>query len=235
LWAAAGLGSACAARPLVEDLPDQEAQRCVVVLRACGFNARTEKQSNTRTSRVLLEGDPDEQRQALQLLAMHALPRQARSGFATSASSIIPSASEERAAFMKGLSGEVEALLESVDGVVSAEALVNVPERRPFARDATEAPSASVVLTHAGEFSPLSEAEIRETVVRAVGANIAAGDVAVLLKPLLRAGEGTPIVRFERDRVVEHAFLAAVGLLVTLEGVTLYLLRVARRAQPREA
>jgi type III secretion protein J len=228
--------TSCSTRTLVEGLPADEAQRCVVVLKAAGIDAAAERDASGAQGTFLLtvRGDDAAYRSALQLLDEHGLPRLRREGFGAQSDGLIPSPSEERARYIKGLSSEIEGLIESIDGVVEADVLVSLPERRPLAAPGAEAASASAVVSHAGEESPVSEAEVRAIVVRAVGTAIAEDGVAVLLKPVVRGNQGPPIVRYERDRATELGFLAAVAALAALQAATVWRLRAQRRLEARE-
>ena len=222
--------AACGSRTVVTDLEPAEAQRCAVVLRSAGLDASVERDDGAGESsrRLTVHGDDADYRSALQLLEEHNLPHRRPAGFADESSSLIPTATEERARFIKGLSGEIEAMLESIDGVVAAEAVVSVPERRPLIGAATEPASASVVVSHADATSPITADEVRALVVQAVGSALTPERVTVLLKPIVRSRSAAPIVRYQRDRTVELAFLGCMACLGTVVLVTLHLLRNAR-------
>lgn len=236
LAAAAALLTGCGRRVVVSGIGPEEAQRCAIVLRVEGLDAIAEPDAagDPGLQRVTVGGDDADAMAAMQALEAHGLPRRPAPGFDGEPSSLIPTASEERARYIKGLSGEIEALLESVDGVVSAEALVSLPERRPLATVPEGEASASIVVTHAGEASPVASDEVRDVVVRAVGAEITPDRVSVLLKPVVRRRPLAPPVRRERDRVTEAAFLAAAGVLAAAQAVTVYRLRALRRARTRK-
>jgi type III secretion protein J len=223
--------AACGSHVVVGGVDAAEARRCDVVLRAAGLDAVVERDESEGSGalRVVVHGDDADYRTALQVLVEHALPRRRAAGFSTEAASLIPSPGEERARYIKGLSGEIEALVESVDGVVSAEVLVSLPERRPLAQHPDPA-SASAIVTHLDASSPISADDVRTLVVRAIGAEIDPAHVAVVLKPAVRPTASHPVTRYERDRVVEAGFLVAVVALVALECATVWLLR-ARSAR----
>lgn len=226
------LAAGCARHVALEKLPRREADRCAVALRAAGMDASVEGAGDEST--VTVGGDEADYRTALQVLDDHGLPRRAAPGFETESASLIPSPSEDRARYIKGLSGEIETLLESVDGVVTAEALVSLPERRPLS-PSTEPASASVVLSFSGNDCPITESEVRDIVVRSVGADVSAERVSVVAKPVIRALPSPPVVRFERDRTMELSFLASVFFLAGLELLTIWRLRVSRRPRTPEA
>jgi type III secretion protein J len=223
--------SSCSQRVVATDLDSSEAQRCAIVLRAEGLDVAIDRDdaAGDGRARVTVRGDEADYRTALAVLEAHSLPRRLVAGFSTETQSLIPSPSEERARYIKGLSGEIERMLESIDGVISAEVLVSVPERRPLSPSVEEA-SASAVVAHSGESSPVTADEVRAIVVRAAGSSLTPERVTVVLKPVARSGTAKPIVRYERDRVTEVGFLAAVMALAAAEGVTVWMLRSRRRA-----
>lgn len=221
----------CARRAVLEKLPRREANRCLVVLQAAGLDATID--GTGAEAGITVGGDEVAYRSALQVLEDHGLPRREPAGFEASGASLIPSPSEERARYIKGLSGEIEALLESVDGIVTAEALVSLPERKPLSTP-TEPASASVVLSFAGSTSPIADQEVRDVVVRSIGTDISGDRVSVLLKPVVRPDAPQPLIRYERDRVLDVSFVACVALLAALQGVSIWRLRRARRAHQPE-
>jgi type III secretion protein J len=221
----------CGEHVVVGGLEAREARRCAIALGAAGLEATVERDASSGDDvhMIVVHGDDADLRSALRVLDEHALPRDRSRGFATETSSLIPTPSEERAKFTKGLGGEIERLLESVDGVVSADVVVNLPERRPLLGASPESPTASVVIAHAGEAAPIAEEAVRDVVVNAVGVAVAPENVAVVMKPVVRLGSQRPVVRYERDRVVEGAFAVVVALVGAVETVTVWKLRAARR------
>ncbi|HQR37080.1 MAG TPA: hypothetical protein PLF26_01660 [Blastocatellia bacterium] len=221
---------ACGGRALLSELSPSEAERCSVVLRSAGLDVTVERDDSGGDAgrRLTLRGDEADYRTALRVLEEHNLPHRTAPGFSTETSALIPTATEERARFIKGLSGEIEAMIESVDGVVAAEALVSIPERRALAGPETEAASASVVVSHTGATPPISTDEIRALVVQCVGSALSADHVTVLLKPIVRPDTAAPIVRYQRDHMVELGFLGCVTCLGAMELVTLFYLRRER-------
>jgi type III secretion protein J len=227
----------CGAHVVVADLDAREAQRCGIVLRANGVDAVVERDETAGEGRhrIAVHGDGADYRTALQLLEEHDLPRRRVAGLDAETASLIPSPVEERARYIRGLSEEIEAMLESVDGVVAAEVLVSLPERRPLAKPSDDPSSASTVIAYAGETSPVTADEIRAVVVRGVGAALESDRVTVILKPVVRPNAGRPVVRYERDRATEAAFAVAVVALVAAEAATVWRLRAARRRSEEDA
>jgi type III secretion protein J len=226
---------ACSRRVVVSNVDASDAQRCAIALRAAGLDVTVDRDetSGEGRQRVAVGGDDADYRSALQVLDEHELPRRTPAGFDASASSLIPSPSEERARYIKGLSGEIERMIESIDGVVAADVLVSLPERRPLATSPDEA-SASAVVSHSGASSPVAADEVRAIVVRAAGSSLTPDHVAVVLKPVVRPESTRPVVRYERDRAAELWFVAAVLALAGAEGVTVWLLRARRRSSKTE-
>jgi type III secretion protein J len=228
LGAAVGTG-ACGQRTLATDLEPAEAQRCAIVLRAAGLDVAVERDAGGSGDRqqLAVRGDEADYRSALEVLEEHSLPHRRVAGFSADGSSLVPSPTEERARFIKGLSGEIERMLESIDGVVSAEVLVSLPERRPLTPVTDEA-SASAVVAHTGDTPPVDADEVRSIVVRAAGSSLSADHVAVVLKPVARQGATRPVVRYERDRATEAGFLVAVAGLSTALAAAVWRLRAIR-------
>lgn len=228
---AAGLiacvGASCSERVVVTGLDADEAQRCAIVLKASDIDVTVDRDDDGQEGarKITVAGDDAEYRSAIRVLESHGLPKRRSAGFSQQSSSLIPSPSEERARFIRGLSEEIEALIEHVDGVASADVLVSVPERRPLATAESETASASVVITFLDAAPPLSDEEVRAIVVQSVGTAIASDRVAVVFKPAVRPESPQPIVRYERDRVIEVGFLSATALLVLLELATIWYFR----------
>jgi type III secretion protein J len=237
LWLVA---AACGRSVVVTDLAPEEAQRCAVVLKAEGLDAVVGPDDGGDGARrqVTIGGDSAALRGAIEMLEAHGLPRRTAAGFVVESSSLIPTASEERARYLKGLSGEIETLLECVDGVESAEALVSLPERRPLAQVGAGASSgeatASVVISHMGDTSPVTEPEVRAVVVRAVGAAMTPESVSVLMKPIVRRRPPSSTVRVERDGVTEAGFVLSTCVLAAAQALTVWRMRALRRSARRE-
>ncbi len=109
---------------------------------------------------------------AAEVLHAEGLPRPAPRGFAETyaASSMIPSATEEHARFLKALAGEITAQLERFDGVAAASVIVTAPVQDPLAP--AEAPrgkpSASVLLKIRAGVAPPPEEDVKRLVAASV-------------------------------------------------------------------
>lgn len=164
----------CLQKELQTGLTEQEAQGIIVLLKENGIDA----------SRQVMEGDAEKPLwtisvgsgsdnffQALRILHENGLPRERLKGLdeVFSKSGLIPTASEEKARLILGLSGEISHTLTSVSGVVDARVHVVLPENSPLV-DKTQwsATTASVLLKYQGNQPPFREDEIRNLVAKGI-------------------------------------------------------------------
>src|ERR1700736_3390397 len=97
---------------------------------------------------------------AWRVLEENGLPRQKDMGLEDvfSGSGMIPTATEEKARLLVGVSGEINRALKSVDGVVDAHVLVVLPESSPLLDKSDRVPpTASVLIKYRGKDMPLTE------------------------------------------------------------------------------
>jgi type III secretion protein J len=95
---------------------------------------------------------------------------------------MIPTATEEKARLLVGLSGELASVLKSVADVVDAHVQVVLPDNSPLLDKTQQTPpTASVLLTYRSSRSPLSEPEIKNIVARAVE-GLQSDNVSVVMK-----------------------------------------------------
>lgn len=180
--------TACVTHELQSELSEQDAQEIVVLLNESGIDASavkaaSEKKGEEKWSVVVRGGDQNLAR-AWRVLEENGLPRQKDKGledvFANSG--MIPTATEEKARLLVGLSGEINRTLKSVAGVVDARVLVVMPESSPLL-DKTERtpPTASVLIKYRGGSFPLTEDDVKKLVARAVE-GLQPENVAVIYK-----------------------------------------------------
>jgi type III secretion protein J len=82
---------------------------------------------------------------------------------------MIPTATEEKARLLVGVSGEINSTLKSVAGVVDARVLVVLPDSSPLLDKSERVPpTASVLIKYRGSQMPLSEDDVKKLVARAV-------------------------------------------------------------------
>ena len=182
--------SACVTHSLRTGLSEQDAQEIVVLLNENGIEASTvkaagEKRGEEKWSVVVHGGDQNLAR-AWRVLEENGLPREKDKGLEDvfTSSGMIPTATEEKARLLVGISGEINRTLRSVSGVVDAHVLVVLPESSPLL-DKTERvpPTASVLIKYRGNDLPLSEEDVKKLVARAVE-GLQPENVAVVYKKI---------------------------------------------------
>jgi type III secretion protein J len=167
--------SACVTHELQSELSEQDAQEIVVVLNENGIDASavkgaSEKKGEEKWNVVIRGGDQNLAR-AWRVLQENGLPRQKDKGLEDvfSNSGMIPTATEEKARLLVGISGEINRTLKSIAGVVDARVLVVMPESSPLLdRSERTLPTASVLIKYRGRDLPLSEEDVKKLVARAV-------------------------------------------------------------------
>jgi type III secretion protein J len=209
--------SACVTHELQSGLSEQEAQEIVVLLNQNGIDAFSakavgEKKGEEKWSVSIRGGDQNLTR-AWSVLQENGLPREKDKGLEDvfSNSGMIPTATEEKARLLVGISGEINRTLKSVAGIVDARVLVVLPESSPLL-DKTERvpPTASVLIKYRGKDPPLSEDDIKKLVARAVE-GLQPENVAVVYKKI------EPKPAMDRSLIPlfgnQEFLLAALGLL----------------------
>lgn len=209
--------SSCVTHTLQTALSEQDAQEIVVLLNENGIEASAVKAAGEKkgeeTWSVIIHGGDQNLARAWRVLEENGLPRQKDKGledvFANSG--MIPTAAEEKARLLVGISGEISRTLKSVAGVVDAHVLVVLPDSSPLL-DKSERipPTASVLLKYRGNDLPLNEDDVKKLVARAVEGlqpeNVAVVYKKVELKPIENRGL---IPLFGNQEFL----LAAIGLL----------------------
>lgn len=126
------------------------ANEVVSALERGGLSAQKKPDGEVDGSpRFSIEVAQSEAPAAIELLNARGLPKAAQSGFAQiyGEPSLIPTATEERARFLRALSGEIERTLTSVDGVVGARVHLVLQDRDPLLlQEAPPIPARAAVL-----------------------------------------------------------------------------------------
>ena len=167
--------SSCVTHELQTGLSEQDAQEIVVLLNEHNIEAYAarvagEKKGEEKWS-VMVRGGDQHLAQAWRVLRENGLPRQKDKGLEDvfSNSGMIPTATEEKARLLVGISGEINRTLKSVNGVVDAHVLVVMPESSPLLDKSERVPpTASVLIKYRGGDVPLTEDDVRKLVARAV-------------------------------------------------------------------
>lgn len=190
LTAAALLQTACLKSELGTGLAEAEAQEIIVLLKAHGFTAKREfvaKGKDSGSWTVYVSGGNQNLVSAWRVLQENGLPRQRVKGLdeVFSAGGLIPTASEEKAKLLVGLTGEITRTLKSIEGVVDARVHVVLPDNSPLLDRSQWSPTtASVLIRHRGRQTPLDEAEVKNLVSKGVQ-GLAPEQVAVVFKPVV--------------------------------------------------
>ena len=218
LSALAVLSSGCSVE-LEHGLDERQANRVTAVLEAAGVSADKVAEEGASDAYKIVVARSEAGR-AFALLDARDLPRREQHGLADTfaASSLLPSATEDRARLGAALAAELERTLEGVPGVVGARVHLALPVEEPLVGAAEHArPTASVLLKAAGTL-PLADADVQKIVAGAVP-GMQAADVSVVrgggaadapAPPFERVGP----LRVARDSKTMAATLATSGLLV---------------------
>ena len=167
--------TACVTHELQSELSEQDAQEIVVLLKDNGIDAFAAKSVGEKKGEekwtVSIRGGDQNLASAWRVLEENGLPRQKDKGledvFANPG--MIPTATEEKARLLVGISGEISRTLKSISGVVDARVLVVLPENSPLLdKSEISPPTASVLIKFRGNDVPLNEDDVKKLVARAV-------------------------------------------------------------------
>lgn len=214
--------TACMRHELQTGLTEQNAQEIVVLLNENGIDASaakevSEKKGEERWS-VLIRGGDQNLAQAWRVLQENGLPREKDKSLEDvfSNSGMIPTATEEKARLLVGVSGEINRTLKSIAGVVDARVLVVLPDSSPLLDKSERVPpTASVLIKYRGSQVPLSEDDVKKLVGRAVE-GLAPENVAVVYKKIeLKQGTDRSLI----PQLGNQEFLVAALILLTISSV----------------
>ena len=219
----------CMQKELQTGLTEQEAQEIIVLLKDNGIDANraaVAADSERPTWKVSVKGGDQDYFLAMKILQEHGLPRERAKGLEDvfSKSGLIPTAGEEKARLIVGLSGEMTRTLKSVAGVVDARVHVVLPENSPLVdKSQWSLTTASVLLKYQGDQIPLREDEVRNLVARGIE-GLQPENVAVVFKKV----ESKPVPQKNLRWYLgsQGVILASLGLLgLTTVGSLLLLVR----------
>jgi len=224
----------CMQKELQTGLTEQEAQEIIVLLKDSGIDASREVMpgdAERPTWKVSVKGGDQEYFLALKILQEHGLPRERAKGLEDvfSKSGLIPTAGEEKARLIVGLSGEMTRTLKSVAGVVDARVHVVLPENSPLVdKSQWSTTTSSVLLKYQGDQIPLREDEVRNLVARSIE-GLQPENVTVVFKKV----ESKPVARRDLRWYLgsQGVVLASLGLLALTTAGSLLLLVRSRRQQ----
>ncbi len=181
----------CLKQELQTGLSEQEAQEIIVLLKEHGLDAAREREVGGEQKEgplwtVKVKGGDQNLVLAWRILQENGLPREKVKGLSEAfpGGGMIPTAGEEKARLIVGLSGEISRTLKSVAGVVDARVHVVLPENSPLMdREDRKPTTASVLVKYQGSQLPLKEEEIRSLVARGVE-GLQPENVAVVYKKI---------------------------------------------------
>ncbi len=188
----------CLKHELSTGLSERDAQEMIVLLKENGLDASRELVKRDREEpswTVMVKGGDQNLVLAWRVLQENGLPRQAVRGLneVFSKEGMIPTATEERAKYLVGLSGEVSETLRAITGVVDARVNLVIPENSPLLEKANwKQATASVLLKYRTEKPPLHEDSIKSLVSRAVE-GLSIENITVVMQKV------TPMAQPQRD------------------------------------
>jgi type III secretion protein J len=184
----------CSRQELQTGLTEGEAQEVIVLLKDHGLEASRQisisADQGPPTWTVSVKGGSKNLFLAWKILQENGLPREKATGLKDvfSSSSLIPTASEEKARMIVGLSGEIRQTLLSVSGIVDARVHVVLPENSPLIEKSEWKPAtASVLVKYQGQQLPLQPEDVKSLVANGIE-GLQPPNVAVVFKKV----ESTP-------------------------------------------
>lgn len=174
-WPYIVLLSACAQEIVVRDLPtEKEANTIVEVLAYDGIAGRKSVLDDGRKKTYSISVPSSRRLDAITILNQHDLPSEHHLGYAIYGDSgLIPSASQEKAKFLRAIEGEIENQMRLVNGVLDASVQIVMPKDSVL-RASGEAPpptTASIALVYlpgANDSKPITVSEVKTMVARGV-------------------------------------------------------------------
>lgn len=215
-------------------LTEKEANEILVLLERRGIATTKSREEGGREVTWKISVPKAHAANAAMLLKENELPRPREAGFEMfQRGSLIPTATEERAMFLKALSGELSRTLSSVDGVLDSRVHINIPQKDELADPGNRPkPSASVLLKYRVPAAvadsgkkpepPLSVEEVQALVSRAVQ-DLEPDNVSVVMTsaapPGLVADDGprmVDVLGIRMDRESVNAFRAILAVMVLI-------------------
>ncbi len=211
-------------------LPVAEANDIIVVLEKSGIAADKVKEEGGQTQAFTITVAKGERAQAMELLVANHLPPPRKDGikelFPTDV--MIPTQVNEAMRKLAAQQNELAKSLSTIDGVLSANVNLNIPERSELDEKAKPLPSASVIITYrvpkgAEAKPPVSTQQIQAFVGKAVQ-DLTPENVSVILNPATlpggaEAGEQYKDVlglRMTADSVASFKIMTAVMILAII-------------------
>ena len=182
--------TACRDIAIVHDLDERDANGILVVLSKHGIAAQKEKVEKNQEVKWSVTVSPANEIPAQNILLANNLPKVRHGGLSgiCKDAGLILTPKTEKCREILAYKGEIINSLESIPGVVSADVVLNIPDKEEFAdpNAAVPHPTASVTveyLKEANKQTPLTEAKVQEFVSNSVS-GLDSRDVAVIISYL---------------------------------------------------
>lgn len=216
LFLLAILFSACSDKvTIVHQLSEATANQIVVLLAKNSIDAQKVKEEKNQEITWNVAVHKDDQIRAQSLLSANKLPREKQGGLEAicgiKVGTVILTPKQEKCRELLGLKGEIINSLESIPGIVSADVVLNIPEKEDFPDPNTPVlnPTASVTVQYLENDhvkSKLTEGKIQEFVANSVS-GMDARDVSVVLTHLAHQNDKTDTA----ETITETAAAATSG------------------------
>jgi type III secretion protein J len=226
----------CMKRQLATGLTEAEAREIIVLLHDHGISADLQEVAREREApsyTVSVMGGGPAMVQAWRVMQENGLPRAKSNGLQDVYANpgLIPTAAQEKAKLLVGLSGEISRMLNSVVGVVDARVQVVIPDDNPLVdRSQWHPPSASVLFKYQGAKPPLTEAEIKSLVAKGVE-GLAPENIAVVFNKV------QPKAPPDHDifwLIQNQQFILALVIVLVLETLCLMIFLGKSRSQAKQ-
>lgn len=178
---------ACENMAVVHDLKERDANEILVVLAKRGIKASKESVEKNQEVTWIVKVNKKDATEARRTLVAHRLPRIRHGGLSgiCQDAGLILTPKTEKCREILAFKGEIINSLESIPGVVSADVVLNLPDKEEFPDENTPPPrpTASVtlrVLKEASEQTKLTEGKVQEFVANGVS-GLDSRDVAVII------------------------------------------------------
>ncbi len=222
------LASACRSQ-IQHGLDERDANEAVSALVGRGFDARKVQEKGKKPTWAI-ELDDEHATDALRVLTELKLPRPARTTTreVTSQSALIETPGAERLRQMEALEGDIEQMIEAMDGVASAGVELVVPAPSRPGQVALPSKASALIRVHPSAFERLQQqqAAIRALIAGSVD-GLKADDVVVLLDPVTSQVTTPIVVVATTDRL--RSVVVVMGLSLSALAAALFALGLKLR------
>lgn len=189
----------CQEVAIVHDLDERDSNEIIVLLARNNIAATKVKEERNQEIFWNIHVDPDNEMRARSILVANNLPKVRQGGLQgiCENTSMIVTEETEKCRKLLAFKGEIINSLESIPGVVSADVVLNIPDKEEFPDEDTAVarPTAAVTikyLTDANVKTSLNEGKVQEFVANSI-TGMDARDVSVIISYLEQKIESTII------------------------------------------